>query len=258
MKPKEDTLRTSKDYEKRDSLIAVGVTILIALLMVVALVCGGLTYDERLASATVPELQNEEEEIFLEPELLEMNKSIGEEDAVNNDAPAAEIKGEPVPAETEQPHTQIKGTNENPAPNIHEHITQSEESAVQTTTPSKKDEEKVASSMAGKFGSKPGAADGKFDSTSGSGGVGSGVTGKMSGRQFLGCPLPDVSLSHKVVVTVSITVDADGKVTSATASGAADRSIRKKCEEAAMKAKWSAKKGTPSTRGSITFTIIPK
>lgn len=257
MKMKEENLPARKDYERRDSLIAVAVTLFVTVLMVLALMFGGITYDEQLAKASIPEMQDEEE-IFLEPELLEMNKTIGEEDAVNNDAPAAEVKGEPVPAETEQSHTQIKGTNENPAPNVHEHITQAEESSVQTITPSKKEEEKVASSMAGKFSSKPGAAEGKFDSTSGSGGTGSGVTGKMSGRQFLGCPLPDVSLSHKVVVTVSITVDADGKVTSATASGAADRSIRKKCEEAAMKAKWSAKKGTPSTRGSITFTIIPK
>lgn len=258
MKMKDENLPDRRDCERRDSLIAIAVTLFVTVLMVLGLMFGGLTYDERLAKASIPELQDEEEEIFLEPEILEMNKSIGEEDAVNNDAPAAEVKGEPVPAEVEQTHTQIKGTNENPAPNVHEHVTTTEESAVQTTTPSKKDEEKVASSMAGKFGSKPGAADGKFDSTSGSGGTGSGVTGKMSGRQFLGCPLPDVSLSHKVVVTVSITVDADGKVTSATASGAADRSIRKKCEDAAMKAKWSAKKGSPSTRGSITFTIIPK
>lgn len=261
MKTKEDNpidLRNPKDYSRRDSLIAVAVTLVVTVLMVLGLIFGGLTYDERLAKASIPEIQDEEEEIFLDPELLEMNKDIGEVDAVNNDAPAAEVKGNPVPAPVEQPHTQIKGTNENPAPNIYEHITSSKESVVQTTTPSKKDEEMVASSMAGKFSSKPGAAEGKFDSTSGSGGTGSGVTGKMSGRQFLGCPLPDVSLTHKVVVTVSITVDADGKVTSATASGAADRSIRKKCEQAALQAKWSAKKGSPSTRGSITFTIIPK
>lgn len=80
----------------------------------------------------------------------------------------------------------------------------------------------------------------------------------MSGRQFLGCPLPDVELAHKTTVTVSIIVDADGHVTSATASGAATRAIRKKCEQAAMQARWSAKKGATSTRGTLTFTIIPK
>lgn len=244
--------------EKRDSLIAAGVTLLVLVLLVLGMLFGGLTYNSNLVKASIPE-NMEEEEIFLDPELLlETNKSIGEEDAVNHDSPAPEVKGEPVPSEIEQPHTQIKGTNPNPAPEIHEHITSTKESAVQTTTPSQKEEEKAASSMAGKFGNKPGAADGKFDSTSGSGGVGSGVTGKMSGRQFLGCPLPDVTLANRTVVTVSITVDADGKVTSATASGAADRSIRKKCEEAAMKAKWSPKKGATSTRGSITFTIIPR
>ncbi len=152
----------------------------------------------------------------------------------------------------------LSGENTQPSPE-QTLITSKAESPVETAAPDKKkEEEKVATSMAGKFNSKPGSVQGKFDSPGGSDGVGSGVTGKMSGRQFLGCPLPDVSLSHKTTVTVSITVDADGKVMTATASGAATREIRKKCEQAAMQARWSAKKGATSTRGSLTFTIIPK
>lgn len=245
-------------FERRDSLIAAFVTLLAVGLVLVWLLVATLRYDEKIAASTEnPQL--EEDEIFLDPEiLLENHQSIGEPDAVAHDAPAPEVKGEPAPSPVEQPHTVLSGENTDPSPE-QALIASAEESPVQTKAPDrKKEEEKVATSMAGKFNSKPGSVQGKFDSAGGSDGVASGVTGKMSGRQFLGCPLPDVSLAHKTTVTVSITVDAEGKVMTATASGAATREIRKKCEQAAMQARWSAKKGATSTRGSITFTIIPK
>ena len=244
--------------ERRDSLIAAFVTFVATGLLLVWLLVATLRYDERMAASTQnPQL--EEDEIFLDPELLlQTHQSVGEPDAADNDAPAPEVKGEPAPAPVEQTHTVISGENTVPSPE-QTLITSSEESPVQTVAPDrKKEDEKVATSMAGKFSSKPGSVQGKFDSPGGSDGVGSGVSGKMSGRQFLGCPLPDVSLAHKTTVTVSITVDAEGKVMTATASGAATREIRRKCEQAAMQARWSAKKGAPSTRGSLTFTIIPK
>ena len=243
--------------ERRDSMIAVAVTLIVTTLILMWLLFSALHYDEKLASADNPQL--EEEELFLDPELLlEHKTSVGEPDAVANDEPAPELKGEPAPAPDEQPHTVVTGEKELPSPE-QKLIATEAESPVQTTESNKKkEEEKVATSMQGKFGMKPGSVQGKFDSPGGNDGAGSGVTGKMSGRQFLGCPLPDVTLSHKTTVTVSITVDAEGKVTSATASGAATREIRKKCEQAAMQARWSAKKGATSTRGSLTFTIIPK
>lgn len=244
--------------ERKDSYIAAIVTFIAIGITLVWLLVATLHYDERLATNSQnPQL--EEDEIFLDPELLlENNKSIGEPDIKNQDAPAPEIKGVPAPAPEEQSHTVVSGENKTPSPE-QTLVTSNKESAVQSAPSNKKKEkEKVASTMAGKFNSKPGSVEGKFDSASGTDGAASGVTGKMSGRQFLGCPLPDVALSHKTTVTVSITVDADGKVTSATASGAATREIRKKCEQAALQAKWSEKKGATSTRGSITFTIIPK
>ncbi|MDE6638520.1 MAG: hypothetical protein K2K32_09845 [Muribaculaceae bacterium] len=247
-----------KATERRDSLIAAIITFVAIGLVLVWLLLATLHYDEKMAASSEnPQL--EEDEIFLDPEILLENKqSIGEPDAITQDAPAPEIKGEPAPAQEEQPHTVMTGENTAPSPE-QTLIASTAESAVQTTAPDKKKEdEKVATSMTGKFKTKPGSTEGKFDSPGGSDGVASGVTGKMSGRQFLGCPLPDVALSHKTTVTVSITVDAEGKVVSATASGAATREIRKKCEQAAMQAKWSAKKGATSTRGSLTFTIIPK
>ena len=246
-----------KTPERRDSAIAAAVTLLAIALTCLWLVFTGLRFDERLAEASNPEL--EEEEVFPDPELLLQNhQSIGEPEAIKHDSPAPEVKGEPAPAETEQPHTVTTGENQevSPEPKL---VSTPKPSPVETAESNrKKEEEKVATSMEGKFKTKPGSVKGKFDSASGSEGTGSGVTGRMSGRQFLGCPLPDVSLTHKTTVTVSITVDAEGNVTSATASGAATRAIRKKCEEAAMQAKWSAKKGATSTRGSLTFTIIPK
>lgn len=247
-----------KPTERKDTYIAALVTFFAVAVILAWLLLATLHYDERLA-VTSENPQLEEDEVFLDPELLlENHQSIGEPDAVNQDSPAPEVKGEPVPAPVEQPHTVISGDNATPSPE-QPLIVSDAESAVQTVHPDKKkEEEKVAASMAGKFSSKPGSVQGKFDSPSGSEGAGSGVTGKMSGRQFLGCPLPDVALAHKTTVTVSITVDAEGKVTSATASGAATREIRKKCEQAALQARWSAKKGAASTRGSLTFTIIPR
>lgn len=246
------------DSARKDKIIASAVTALSVGLTLVVLMLTGLHYDERLALSENPMM--EQEEVFLDPEiLLDQQKSIGEPDAINQDAPAQEIKGEPTPAETEQPHTVTTGDNTVPAPE-QQLITQGTESSVTNAAANrKKEEEKVATSMSGKFSGKSGSVAGKFDSSgSSSDNAGSGVTGRMSGRQFLGCPLPDVTLTHKTTVTVSITVDAEGHVTSATASGAATRAIRKKCEEAAMQARWSPKKGVPSTRGTITFSIIPK
>lgn len=242
---------------KKDSIIAGLITFAVVAVLLLWLMFTSLAYDNRMASAENPQL--EAEELFLDPELLlEQNKSIGNPESEATDAPAPEVKGLPAPSVEEQDHT-VKVGDGTPVSSEQKLITSSAESAVDNAAAErKKEEEKVASSMAGKFKSNPGLTSGKFDSPGGSEGTGSGVAGKMSGRQFLGCPLPDVELTHKTTVTVSITVDAEGRVTSATASGAATRSIRKKCEEAAMKAKWSAKEGAASTRGTITFTIIPK
>lgn len=246
-----------KASEKRDSVIAGIITFLCVLAILVWLLLATLGYDRSLSAQANPEL--EEEELFLDPELLlEQHREAGSPEATANDAPAPEVKGQPVPAPVEETHTVHAGPNENPSPE-QQLTSRTEDSPMDNAASNRrKDEEKVATSMSGKFKSNPGSVQGKFDSASGSDGTGSGVTGRMSGRRFLGCPLPDVELTHKTTVTVSITVDAEGHVTSATASGAATRAIRKKCEQAAMQARWSEKKGAASTRGSITFTIIPK
>lgn len=82
------------DVAKRDRLTAMGVTAVATILMLLLLLLTGLHYDERLSKSENPEW--EEEEVFLDPEiLLTPEKSVGEPDAVVQDSPAQEIKGEP-------------------------------------------------------------------------------------------------------------------------------------------------------------------
>ena len=63
------------------------------------------------------------------------------------------------------------------------------------------------------------------------------------------------------MVEVRVTIDAAGKVVSATArskSGKASAAILRACEQAAKGARWSEDKDTPSAKGTLTFTITPK
>ncbi|MDE5808525.1 MAG: energy transducer TonB, partial [Muribaculaceae bacterium] len=168
-------------------------------------------------------------------------------------------QGEPVKAPVENTKLGEPGDNPKPTPQIEKKITQKAESPVKATEPPATTEEqsKISSAMANKFSGKNGTPGGKTGSN-GSGGTGIGVSGTANGREFKGCPSPDVTLRHKTTVKVSVVIDAEGKVISATASGSADASIRRACEKAARAARWSAKKGAAETRGSITFTITPK
>lgn len=241
-----------------DSIIAAAVTFAVALAILLFLFFGGMSFDRQLlAESSTPEIAPEEEELFIEPEIL---RDLGEPDAVNHDAPAPAFKGEPEPSETDNTKLVVPDKNPKPAPPIEKPITQTKESPVKATTPSVSDEEKqkVTSSVAKGFSGRNGASEGK-DGVNGAGGSGTGVAGTASGRTFLNCPRPDVTLQHKTVVKVNVVIDQDGNVISASAAGAAaSAEIRKKCEQAAKGAKWSPKKGAGETRGSITFTITPR
>lgn len=68
----------------------------------------------------------------------------------------------------------------------------------------------------------------------------------------------NVELTNKTVVVVDITVNEEGAVTSASARGSASSVIRRKCEQSALQARWSKKRGAGDTRGTITFTITPR
>lgn len=247
------------DREKKDKAIAAAVTFVAVLIILLILFLGGMDYQRvELAQTSIPELMpaEEDEETFIEPEILTKQ---GEPDAIHNDKPAPAEQGEPVQAPVENTKLVVPGDNPKPAPQVEKKITQKVESPVKVTDPPATDQEKsqVSSAMANKFSGKNGTPGGKTGS-SGSGGTGIGVSGNANGREFIGCPTPDVTLRHKTTVKVSVVIDASGKVISATATGAADASIRQACERAARSARWSEKKGAGETRGSITFTITPR
>jgi len=243
-----------KRYDK-DRAIAAFLTFLVALAILLTLFFGGISWDRQaLAEASTPEIMDEE--VFIEPELVEL----GEENAVNHDKPAPAMKGEPDPAPEDKAEIIEPGPKPEPAPPKPKLNTQKKESKMKVEEPSQTDKErqKATSSVANKFSHKNGAVEGTDKGTSGAGGTGVGVSGNAHGRSFISCPKPDVALRHKTVVTVNVVIDAEGKVVEATAKGSADASIRRKCEAAARQARWSAKKGATSTRGSITFTITPR
>lgn len=243
-----------KNYDK-DRAIAAFLTFIIALAILLVLFFGGISWDRQaLAEASTPEIMDEE--VFIEPELVEL----GEENAVNHDKPAPAMKGEPDPAPEDKAEIIEPGPKPEPAPPKPKLNTQKKESKMKVEEPSQTDKErqKATSSVANKFSHRNGAVEGTDKGTSGAGGTGVGVSGNAHGRSFISCPKPDVALRHKTIVTVNVVIDAEGKVVEATAKGSADASIRRKCEAAARQARWSAKKGATSTRGSITFTITPR
>ena len=237
---------------RKDRIIAAALTFLCVLALLLFLFFGGITWErEELAVVSTPEIM-EIEPSFYEPELL----NLGEEDATVQDRPPEAAQGEPAPSQEEKIKKPEPAENPSPTPTKQLNTSKKENVVKADTAAMKSDKRQAAEALAGKFSSNNGSSDNK--GVSGAGAQGNGVTGSAKGREFLSCPLPSVTLRHKTVVTVSVTIDADGKVTSASASGSADESIRKKCEAAARQAKWSPKKGAVATRGSITFTIIPK
>lgn len=252
----------SQQQKNKDSIIAASVTFAVALLLLLVLFFCGLKFDPSLlAAASTPEISVEtleEEEEFLEPEIVE---DLGERNATAHDEPAPVAKGDPEPAPVENNRQLIKDNNPKPAPPVEKPVTQTKESPVKNTTPSKSDEEKqkVTSKMADKFPGNNGSKTGK-EGSSGAGGSGVGAVGSVTGRTYMGCQKPVVELQNKVVVVVHVTINSSGKVTKATArtkSGKASGAILSACERAAMTARWNEDKDTPSATGTLTFTITP-
>ena len=238
--------------ERKDKMIAAGVTLVAALALLLFLLFTTMTWNrEALAQQLTAPEEPEEEEIFLDPELL----NLGEEQSVHRDQPAPNPQGEPEPAETNNDRLVIPGENPKPAPLKEKLVSTPKESEVKTVEPKATDKErqKITSTMAKGFSSQNGKPDGK-DGSAGSGGGGLGIVGSARGRVFNGCPAP----RHKLTVTVNVTVNEQGNVVSATAQGGASAEIRRACERAAMRARWSPKKGAGETRGTITFTITPR
>lgn len=245
------------DTRHKDSLIAAGITILVALLIFIFLFWGELRFDRALtAAASIPEPGVEDEELFIDPLLLEP----GEDESEAQVAPQAEAQGNPEVVENpEVTQPVVEGVAAKNAPPKEKLVTQKENSAVKATEPKATDREKqkAQGKVANAF-SNSGNANGR-NNASGSGGNSVGITGNTNGWKFLGCPSPKVELRNKVTVKVEITVNAKGKVTSARASGGTAE-IRSACEAAARKATWEplSNREGKSASGTITFTITPR
>ena len=247
--------------QRKDSTIAAIVTFAAALIILLWLFFGGMRFDRsELAAQSVPEIQPDEEELFLEPELM---ADLGEPDAVAHDEPAPAFKGEPQQSAEENTKLVVPGKSEaRQTPPVEKPATQTKPSEVKATEPPKTDEDKkkVTSAMANKFSTQNGSESGS-SGTAGAGGNGVGIAGSITGRTFMGCPKPSVKLQSKVVVEVRVTIDAAGKVIKATPrskSGNASKDILNACQKAAMQARWSEDKDTPSASGTLTFTITPR
>ena len=247
--------------ERKDAIIAAAVTFGVALLIIIFLFVKSLNYDrEAFAEASIPEYQDEEE-YFLEPDLLIMGQT-GETDLEQTEEAEPQPPGEPDPAETEQ---LVKTTPNNEEPKEEpvstkpKLVSSTEQSDVKTSTPKPSDEDqKRIASIQGKFKSdNNGSRTGKESANSGSGGNGVSVSGSVNGRKQVSISTWPVKLTQKTTVKVSIIVDADGNVTSATAISGGTPTLRSECEKMARTSKWTKKAGAAPQSGTISITITP-
>lgn len=251
-----------EEKDKKAQIIAAAVTMGAALIILVLLFVLTVGSDRALlAENSIPEIQDNEE-IFLDPELLVIDNP-GDKDAPDIDEAAPQTPGEPDPAEQEE--QPVKKTpnkeepKEPPVSNKPKEVSTTKESDKKTSTPklSEEEEQRIAS-MQGKLKTdNNGSRTGKESAASGSGGDGISLSGNVNGRKMLSCPTWKVRLTQKTVVKVSITVDAEGNVTSASAVSGGTAALRKECEKMARGSKWTKKAGASPTAGTISFTITP-
>lgn len=244
------------DKSNFDRMVAVGVTVLFALLLMLFLYFGEIGFSrEDMAAASTPEIAAEDDELFLEPELID----VGEPDPEVEEQAAPEALGEPEKApETEVRIPEVKGDNPVKAAPKEKLVTQDKPSPVTATTPSGKETKKVSDPLAGVFSPNNGKPTGKAESA-GAGGTSVGTSGTANGWVFKGCPKPSVAVKNKVTVTVKVTVNEKGNVISAKASGGTAE-INAACEAAARQAKWNPTDPATAQKasGTITFTVVPK
>lgn len=249
-----------KSSELRDKLIATAATIVVAIILLLWLSLESLNWDKDAALAQTPNAVEEEEEFFVEPELL----NLGEPDALAFDEPAPAPQGEPE--ESQEPIDKIitPGESEKQSKSSEKLVASKKENPVTTKEPAKTDEpeSKISSSMKDKFSPKNGKTDGK-DESAGAGGTGAGVVGSINGRTFKGCALPSVKVNKPVTIYVSIVVDESGKVIDAQfksdkGAGAGNQALRNACVRASYNARWSEKKGDPRAKGTLTWNLKPR
>lgn len=248
-----------KPGEKRDSIIAAAVTFGVALIILLLLFILSLDFDrEALATSSIPEIQDEEE-IFLEPELLRLGDPDATRDEPGQDA-APQPPGEPDPADENQPEAAVHDTKpqvETPVTNKAPLVASNNNTELTSPAPKiSEEQQKRVKDVGGKFSSdNNGSPSGKESAYSGSGGSGVSATGNIKGWKMISCPTSKISTSVKVTkVTVSITVSAEGKVTVHGATGGT-KEQNNICKKWAAASKWQTNASAKSASGSITFTI---
>lgn len=242
-------------------LIAAGGALLAAIALVLMLMLCGLTQDPDALAQATPAAPPDTDVQYIDPELLEPPAPDGTDP--DSDVPEQPAQ-QPLGLEQQAPEVSkekiVDGKNPQPAVSTEKLVTQKQPSPVKTTepAPAKKPESNIASSMGSKFNGKNGSPTGSQGGYA-TGGKGTGVNGKLSGRKFLGCDMPQVRLRAKYTVVIRVEVNAQGKVISASVSsaGGAPRDVQDKCLAAARTARWSAKEGASNARGSLSFTLVP-
>lgn len=269
MKAENDTRTHSSSHgtvpDPNRLIAAVGTLIAVLLLLMLCLLVHLRLPQKQPAAETSPlemaAIEPDLTEEFIDPLLLE---NAGDQDAREHTDPAPVPDGRPDPADKPQDRRVVNGDNPNPNPSSEKLVKSKNPSTKRTTDPTAKNQPdtRIADRMSGQFtphNGRPGGSS-QPSANSGSGGTGSGATGTLrGGRKLLSCPLPTVSLRQKVVIKVEVYVNAEGRVTEANViSGSSDPTLREKCRQASMKAKWTPKADAPRTRGVITWTLVPK
>lgn len=241
--------------EHKDSLTAAAVTIIVTAILLLILFFCRIGYEAHPLSESVsPELLPlDDEEMFLTPELIQ---DAGEpESALSSEAaPVAQGKEEAASAPRPLPEAQTAIATEKPSRTTMKKGEEKADAPAKEPAP----DETVRNREKEKAGENVRKGFAKPSSTAGAGGSGVGISGSAPGRRFLGCDKPDIALREKTTVTVSMTVDASGHVTSVGEARGGTAEMQARCKAAAHTARWSAKKGAAPTPATITFTITPR
>lgn len=249
--------------ERRDAVIAACVTFAVALVLLVLLfvLTVGTPDVSRLAEESIPEIQDvEEEEIFLEPEMLVLDR-IGFEDGDKTLEEMPQPLGEPEISDEVQNERVIKNdkiveqpSEENPPPLLSDDKSNKN---LDRTTPMPADTTKNITDHERPNIQFPqnGKLEGEITFASGTGEK--NPKGNKDGRHLEHWPPMKYTLSQPAQVTINIEVNAEGKVTYAKAAknSGGDKKLQQQCEKWALETTWTPKKGAPITPGVLRFNI---
>lgn len=260
MTSRHNKISAQTNRNHRIQLVAGLLTLLLAALIVAILFVGGISWEEtQEGKQPKPEIAmlETDDETFIEPELV---TDPGVQDATEPGEPAPQVNGEPEPADKPNDRVVVSGKNEQKTPAVEKPITQKQPSTVKATEPTKNDKPDQKIQGKTKFNTgKNGDPNGKPGAT-GSGGQGSAnAHGSMKGRSLISCPkfTPNLSKTEKVVLRVTVTEE--GSVRKASFKQRCSiTAVNEQCLQAALKSRWTPKKGAGDKEGTLTFTLTPK